>query len=102
MPVTHIEQAERIATSQVVFGILFIVLFFVVIGYLVRTSDKREQKLMDFHEESKKDSRERENRLMTHLEKNTAEMSAITRELGGIQKEMSEINSRIEDIEKGV
>ncbi|MEY8462522.1 hypothetical protein [Streptococcus merionis] len=98
MPIEHV---ERIAQSQVAWAVLFILLFWVVVGYLVKTSDKREAKLMDFHEQSKKESREREDRLMTHLEKNTAEMGAITRELGGIQKEMSAINNRIEDIEKG-
>ncbi len=97
----YVNHAERIAQSQFAWAILFIVLFFVVISYLVRTSDKREQKLMDFHEESKVESRERENRLMTHLEKNTAEMGAITRELGGIQRKLSDVSNRIEDIEKG-
>ena len=47
------EEAQRIAESQFTWEILFIILFVVVVGFLVRTSDKREKKLMDFHEQSK-------------------------------------------------
>ena len=60
-----IEQAERIAQSQVAWAILFILLFGFVIRYLIKTSDKRED------------------RLLNHLEKTTAEMGAMARELGG-------------------
>lgn len=91
MPIEH---AEKIAGSQVGWAILFIVLFFVVISYLVKTSDNREKKLMEFHEQSKADSRERENRLMLHLEKTTEELSAIS-------YEMSRMNERMTKIEKG-
>lgn len=96
-----IEQAEKIATSQVVFAVLFILLFFIVISYLVKTSDKREKKLMDFHEQSKVDSTKREDRLMTHLEKTTAELGTITHTVGDIQKEMVRMNDRMDRIEGG-
>lgn len=96
-----VEQAERIATSQAAWAILFVLLFIIVIGYLVRTSDKREKKLMDFHEQSKADSRERENRLMIHLEKTTTELSTITHTVSDVQKEMSRMNDRLDQIEKG-
>ncbi|HEP1838443.1 TPA: hypothetical protein VCA64_002340, partial [Streptococcus suis] len=71
MPIEH---AERIAQSQVAWAILFILLFGFVIRYLIKTSDKREAKLMDFHEQAKEESNKREDRLMNHLEKTTAEM----------------------------
>lgn len=96
-----IEYAERIAQSQVAWAILFIILFGFVIGFLVRTSDKREKKLMEFHENSKADSNKREERLMTHLEKTTEELSAITHTVGDIQKEMVRMNNRMDEIEKG-
>ncbi len=96
-----IEQAERIAQSQVVWAILFIFLFGIVIRYLITTSDKRERKLMEFHEQVKEESNKREVRLMNHLEKTTAELGAITREIGGLKKEVSVMNNRIEVIEKG-
>lgn len=98
MPIEH---AERIAQSQVAWAVLFIFLFMVVIGYLVRTSDKREKKLMDFHEQSKADSNKREERLMTHLEKTTKELSTITHTVGDIQKEMVRMNNRMDEFEKG-
>ena len=44
-----IEQAETIAHSQVVWAILFIILFGFVIDYIVRTSDKLDNKLIDFY-----------------------------------------------------
>ena len=47
-----IEQAERIAQSQVAWAILFILLFGFVIHYLIKTSDKREAKLMEFYEQT--------------------------------------------------
>ncbi|WP_438837981.1 hypothetical protein [Streptococcus pluranimalium] len=98
MPIEH---AERIAQSQVAWAILFILLFGFVIRYLIKTSDKREAKLMDFHEQSKADSNRREERLMTHLEKTTEELSAITYAVGDIQKEMVQMNSRMDEFEKG-
>lgn len=96
-----IEQAEKIAQSQAAWAILFIFLFSVVIRYLIKTSDKREKKLMDFHEQSKIDSNKREERLMVHLEKTTTELTTITHTVGDIQKEMVRMNDRMDEIEKG-
>ena len=103
-----IEEAEKIAHSQFAWAILFILFFFLIVGYLIKTSDKREKKIMDLHEQSKDDSNRREERLMTHLEKTTEKLSAITHEIGGItheiggiQKEMVRMNDRMEEIEKG-
>ena len=95
------DEAQRIAESQLTWEILFIILFIVVVGFLVRTSDKREKKLMDFHEQSKADSNRREERLMTHLERTTEELSTITYTVGDIQKEMVRMNNRMDEIEKG-
>lgn len=95
------EEARRIAESQFTWEILFILLFVVSAGYLIRTSDKREKKLMDFHEQSKADSNKREERLMNHLEKTTEELSTITHTVGDIQKEMVRMNNRMDEIEKG-
>ncbi|MEQ9809176.1 hypothetical protein [Streptococcus jiangjianxini] len=95
------EEARRIAESQFTWEILFIILFIIAAGYLVRTSDKREKKLMDFHEQSKTDSNKREERLMNHLEKTTEELSTITHTVGDIQKEMVRMNNRIDEFEKG-
>ena len=95
-----VEQAERIATSQAVWAILFIILFGFVVGYLIRTSEKREKKLMDFHEQSKAESNVREERLLNHLEKTTNQLGEIANTVGDIQSEMVRISDRMESIEK--
>lgn len=94
------EEAQRIAESQFTWEILFIILFVVVVGFLVRTSDKREKKLMDFHEQSKADSNKREERLMDHLDKTTTELGVISNTVGEIQKEMVRMNNRMDDLEE--
>ncbi|HEO0366873.1 TPA: hypothetical protein U9C26_000614 [Streptococcus agalactiae] len=95
-----VEQAERIAQSQFVWAILFILLFMIVVGYLVRTSDKREKKLMDFHDQSKSESNKREEWLKGHLDKNTEQLQDISQTIGVVQKEMSYISDRIGRLEK--
>lgn len=95
-----VEQAERIAQSQFVWAILFILLFMIVIGYLVRTSDKREKKLMDFHDQSKSESNKREEWLKGHLDKNTEQLQDISQTIGVVQKEMSYMSDRIGRLEK--
>lgn len=98
MPIEH---AERIANSQVAWAVLFIFLFALVVSYLVRTSDKREKKLTDFFDQSRTEANQREDRLMTHLEKTTEELGTITHTVGDIQKEMVRMNDRMDEIEKG-
>lgn len=95
-----VEQAERIAQSQFVWAILFILLFMIVVGYLVRTSDKREKKLMDFHDPSKSESNKREEWLKGHLDKNTEQLQDISQTIGVVQKEMSYMSDRIGRLEK--
>lgn len=94
-----IEEAEKIAHSQFAWAILFILFFFLIVGYLIKTSDKREKKIMDLYEQSKVDSNRREERLMTHLEKTTTELTTITHTVGDIQKEMVRMNDRMDEIE---
>lgn len=95
-----VEQAERIAQSQFVWAILFILLFMIVVGYLVRTSDKREKKLMDFHDQSKSESNKHEEWLKGHLDKNTEQLQDISQTIGVVQKEMSYMSDRIGRLEK--
>ncbi|HEO0176131.1 TPA: hypothetical protein U9B17_000686 [Streptococcus agalactiae] len=95
-----VEQAERIAQSQFVWAILFILLFMIVVGYLVRTSDKREKKLMDFHDQSKSESNKREEWLKGHSDKNTEQLQDISQTIGVVQKEMSYMSDRIGRLEK--
>ena len=98
MPIEHIEQ---IANSQVVWAIIAIGSIFYGARYLINTSEQREKNLMEFHEQSKADSNNREERLMLHLEKTTIELSTITHTVSNIQKEMVRMNNRMDEIEKG-
>lgn len=55
---------------------------------------------MDFHEQSKVDSRKREDRLMEHLEKTTSELGVISNTVSDIQREMVRMNNRMDDLEE--
>ncbi|KPJ21947.1 hypothetical protein [Streptococcus phocae] len=94
-----VEQAERVAQSQFVWAILFILLFFIVVGYLVRTSDKREEKIINYHEQSKAESNKREEWLKRHLDKNTEQLQNISHTIVVVQKEMSYMSDRIGRLE---
>lgn len=98
MPIEHVEQ---IANSQVVWAIIAIGSIVYGTRYLINTSEQREKKLMEFHEQSKADSNNREERLMSHVEKTTVELRSIAGTVGEIQKEMVRMNNRMDEIEKG-
>lgn len=98
MPIEH---AERIAQSQFVWAIVALIIIFGGARYLVKTADKREKKLTDFFDQSRAEANQREDRLMTHLEKTTEELGTITHTVGDIQKEMVRMNDRMDEIEKG-
>ncbi|MGT2911792.1 hypothetical protein ACVR1I_08805 [Streptococcus cameli] len=95
------ENVEKIAESQLTWEILFIILFIFVVGFLIKTSDKREAKLMDFHEQSKIDSNKREERLMNHLDQTTVELTRISNTVGDVQRELVRMNDRMDEIERG-
>ncbi|HEM3174380.1 TPA: hypothetical protein U1W00_000798 [Streptococcus suis] len=98
MPIEH---AERIAQSQVAWAILFIILFFIVVSYLVKTSNRREAKLMDFYDQSKADSKMREERLLAHLDATNTQFSRISDTLVDVQKELVRMNDRMDNFERG-
>lgn len=95
-----VEQAERIATSQASWAILFILLFGVVIAYLIKMSENREKKLIEFYEKSKVESNIREDRLLNHLEKSTEKLGEISNTIGDIQGELVRMSNRMESIER--
>lgn len=81
-----VKTAEQIAQSQYVFGILFILLFLLVIVgtrhfviALQKKNDQREQELREWYAEQRRESREREQRLMQHLERTTETLEKIER-----------------------
>ena len=96
-----IDQAERIAQSQVAWAILFIILFFIVVSYLVKTSNRREAKLMEFYDQSKADSKMREERLLAHLDATNIQFCRISDTLVDVQKELVRMNDRMDNFERG-
>lgn len=95
-----VDQAERIATSQAVWAILFIILFGLVIGYLMKMSEHREKKLLEFYDKSKNESNIREERLLNHLEETTNKLGDISSIVENVQGEMVRMNARLENIER--
>ncbi|CZA69935.1 hypothetical protein [Streptococcus suis] len=98
MPIEH---AERIAQSQVAWAILFIILFFLVVSYLIKTSNRREAKLMEFYDQSKADSKMREERLLAHLDATNTQFGRISDTLVDVQKELVRMNDRMDSFERG-
>lgn len=95
-----IKDAIEIAESQFTWEILFVLLFAIIVTFLIKTSSNREKKLMSFYEKSKEESQKREERLMQHLDKTTAELTVISKTVSEIQKEMMRMNDRMAMIEK--
>jgi hypothetical protein len=112
-PVTGIQAADTIARSQYVFGTLFIVLFILILwgGKILLTNLLK--KVENMHEESKAESKEREQKLFEHsnalvvqLQSQTSSLEEITRtqekmqgSLGNLQESFEKIEARIEKIE---
>lgn len=124
-PATGVKTANDIAQSQYVFGILFIILLGVILwgGKILLTKllqrvdsmhEERTSQLTKIMDESKADSKERENRLFTHnnalvvqLQNQTSSLEEINRtqekmqeNLSNLQDSFEKIEARIEKIEK--
>lgn len=92
-----VEVVERIATSQFVWAILCIALatgiyffFRAHINALATQNEEREKLLFSLYEQQKIESKAREDRLMTHLEKTTETLGAINTNLTDLQKEVKD------------
>lgn len=111
---------EKIATSQVIWSIVSLVLAF--IGYkairvyiieLRKDSQEREEKLLKLYEQQRTESNAREERLMNHLESTTQTLDAISENLEKLEREftsnfesleeqMGNVNNRIDDVWKQI
>lgn len=111
---------EKIATSQTVWSMVAMVL--AIIGYkaiktyiieLRKDSQEREDKLLELYEQQRTESNAREERLMTHLENTTQTLDAISDSLEKLEREftanfdsleeqMGTVNSRIDDVWKQI
>lgn len=109
---------ERIAGSQFVWTILFIILGVAVIAYLKNESDKREKMLEESQKEQKKDaenrfkelkneSTQREDKLMDNLksltdsqERTAKSIEGLNQAYTGLKDDYSHLAKRVDFIEK--
>lgn len=97
----NVTDIERIATSQVVWAILFILLFLAVVKYLVNTSKQREEQLLKLYEDARQKSHARETKLMEQLESSDRLQSEMVKAVRDIQIELGKLNSKIDNFERG-
>lgn len=100
-----VKTAESIASSQYVWAILFIIGIYLAyraikkyIEDLKEENQKREEKVLEIYETQKAESRDREDRLMTHVEKTTETLNDINTSLDKLQDEVRIANGRIDDV----
>lgn len=82
----EIKIAESIASSQYVFAILFIIVLFVFYKWINKN-----------YEEHKQDSKERENKLMDHLEKSNETQERTSRTLEKIEGSLHSLEKRTDE-----
>ena len=111
-----IQIAEQIATSQSVFAILFIILL--IVGYraiskylkdVKMENDKREKEIKDLYTEHKDESKqreieakERENKLMLHLERSDKSHEKTTRTLEKIEVSLQSLENKTQKMDIGI
>lgn len=104
-----IKEIQSIASSEVVFALLFIFGLFVVGRYVVQfiaemkdENTHRETQIIDLYKEQIANSNNREVELMKHLEKNTEQLGNIADTLNDVQRNLSKLESRVDDNFKDV
>lgn len=96
------EFATEIATSQVVWAILCIVLAAVVIREMRVENIKRENNLINLYEEYRKESKIREQQLMAHLERSNESQEQTITVLQSINSTLDALEVRVDGIEKSL
>jgi len=94
--------ASEIATSQVVWAILCILLAVGVIREMRKENIDRERELKDLYAESKKEAKEREEKLMLHLDRSNVSQEQTAAALSSIQKTLGTIEGRVDRVEKKI
>lgn len=95
-----IDMISNIATSPAVWAICCIVLVGFIIKKVYEKNDKQEERLMSVQDEYRKESREREGKLMEHLQRSDElhERTAIAVE--GINTSLHNLDERVTKIEQ--
>jgi uncharacterized protein YoxC len=101
----NLKTIEAIVSSQFVWAILCIIgiifAYRVVKKYiedLKTENQKREEKVLEIYETQKSESKEREERLMCHVEKTTETLNGINKTLETIQGDVRHVNGRVDDV----
>lgn len=101
------QMAAEIATSQAVWAILCIGLCIVVLKGLRDDSASREAKLTALYEASRQESKEREQRLMEHLDRSNEVQVETAKTLVSIQQSQQDVlvtvrgfDVRLDDVER--
>src|SRR5690606_14532079 len=95
---------NSIATSQVIFAILFIGLLAIVMRAMwslykqfKEESKEREKKVEELYEEYKAEAKEREKKLLEHLEKSNESQERTSQTLVRIQESLVSLESRVDE-----
>lgn len=94
------EFATEVATSQVVWAILCIILAAVVIREMRVENIKRENNLINLYEDYRKESKIREQQLMLHLERSNESQEQTIIVLQSINDTLDALEGRVNSIEK--
>lgn len=92
--------AAEIATSQAVWAILCIGLAGIVLRELRKENVKRETDLLNQYTLYREESRERESKLMDHLERSNESQEKTAKALQSINSTLSALEGRVDRIEK--
>ena len=95
-----ITTAGQIAQSPAVWALCFILLTGFILKKMYEKNDQREDKLLQYHEEYRTESKERETQLMAHLERSNESQEATARALEGINTSLATLEGRVDRIEK--
>lgn len=95
-----VTMAGQIAQSPAVWALCCILLTGFILKKMYEKNDEREDKLLQYHEEYRVESKERESQLMEHLERSNESQEATARALEGINGSLSALEGRVDRIEK--
>lgn len=100
---SELQLIEKIAGSQYVWAILCIIIGFAFYKMMKNSaskieqkSDKREQDLLGFYKEQQSEAKEREHKLMIHLEKSNDSQARTADTLERIEKNLNHLESKVD------
>ncbi|MFA9457442.1 hypothetical protein ACERJO_11825 [Halalkalibacter sp. AB-rgal2] len=93
---------SEIATSQVVWAILCILLAIAVIREMRKENVRRETDLINLYEDHRRESKQREERLMDHLDRSNESQEQTAEALKSIRSTLTTMEGRVDRMEKKI